>query len=85
MEMAELPEQGALGLSVARVKFAQLGIKKIVEEKRAVLGAVCGRDFRIKAAPPLGFLARHKRPADGLGVAKDSGLDGFVFARGGHK
>ena len=53
MEMAELPEQGALGLSVARVKFAQLGIKKIVEEKRAVLGAVCGRDFRIQHPAPV--------------------------------
>lgn len=38
----------------------------------------------MKPAPLLGFLARHNGPTDGLGVAEDSGLDGFVFAGVGH-
>jgi hypothetical protein len=46
VQMAELPKQGAFGLGVTRVEFPQLGIEKIVEEERAVLGAVGGRDFR---------------------------------------
>jgi hypothetical protein len=38
-----------------------------------------------KTRPPLlGFLAGHKRLADGLGIAEDPSLDGFVFAGGGH-
>ena len=84
MEMAELPEQRALGLGVARVEFPHLGVEQIVEEERTVPGAVGRRHRRIKAAPLLGFLAGQKRPADGLGVAEDAGLDGFVFAGGGH-
>jgi hypothetical protein len=80
VQMAELPEQGALGFGIARVEFPQLGVEQVVEEERAVFGAVGGRDFRIKAAPLLGFLAGHKGPADGLGIAEDAGLDGFVFA-----
>jgi hypothetical protein len=43
---------------------------------------VCSSDLiRIKPAPLLGFLAGHTRPADGLGIVEDSGLDGFVLAR----
>ena len=83
MKMAELPEQGALGLSVARVEFPQLGVE-VVEEERAVLGAVGGRHLRVKPAPLLGFLAGYKRPTDGLGVFEDPGLDGFVFSGCGH-
>ena len=75
VEMAELPEQRALGLGVARVEFAHLGVEQIVEEERAVSGAVGGRHVGIKAAPLLGFLAGHKRPTDGLGVGEDAGLD----------
>ena len=85
VKMAELPEQGALGLGVARVELPHLGVEQIVEEERAVFGAVGGRHIRIKAAPLLGFLAGHKRPADGLGVGEDAGLDGFVFSGGGHE
>ena len=33
VEMAELPEQGALGLSVARVEFPHLGVEQVVEEE----------------------------------------------------
>ncbi|EGQ61068.1 hypothetical protein GGI1_04317 [Acidithiobacillus sp. GGI-221] len=84
VQMAELPEQGALGLGVARVEFPQLGVEQVVEEKRTVLGAVGGRHVRIKPAPLLGCLAGHKGPTDGLGVAEDAGLDGFVFGGGGH-
>ena len=84
MEMPELPEQCALRLGVARVEFPQLGVEQIVEEQRAVLGAVRGRNFRIKPASLLGFLAGHKRPADRLGVFEDPGLDGFVFSGGWH-
>ena len=43
VQMAELPEQGALGLSVARVEFPHLGVEQVVEEERAVFGAVGGR------------------------------------------
>lgn len=82
--MAESPEQGALGLGVARVKFPQLGIEQIVEEEGAIFDAIEGRDFRIKPAPALGFHARHKGPAHGLGIAEDAGLDGFVFSGCGH-
>ena len=39
---------------------------------------------RIKAASPLGLLAGHKRPANGLGIAEDASLDGFVFSGGWH-
>ena len=84
VQMAELPEQGALGLGMARVEFPHLGVERVVEEEGTVFGAVGGRDFRIKTASLLGFLTRHKGPADGLGVAEDSGLDGFVFAGSGH-
>jgi hypothetical protein len=84
VEMAELPEQGALGLGVARVEFPHLGVEQVVEEEGAVLGAVGGWDVGIKAAPLLGFLAGHNRPPDGLGVFEDPGLDGFVFSGGGH-
>jgi hypothetical protein len=38
----------------------------------------------IKAPALLGFLLGHNRPANGLGIAEDSGLDGFVFSRLGH-
>lgn len=82
VEMAKLPKQGAIGRKGARVEFPQLGVKQVVEEERTV-GAVGRRHVRIKPAPLLGFLAGHKRPADGLGVREDSGLDGFVFAGGG--
>jgi hypothetical protein len=84
VQMAELPEQCALGLGVARVEFPHLGVEQVVEEERAVLGAVGRRHVRIKSAPLLGLLAGHKRSADGLGVAEGAGLDGFVFAGGGH-
>jgi len=73
--MAELPEQYTLGPGIARVEFPQLGVERVIEEKRSVLNAVGGRDFRIKPAPLLGFLAGHKCPAGGLGVAEDAGLD----------
>jgi len=82
--MAELPEQGDLGLGVARVEFPYLGVEQVIEEERTVFGMIGGRDFRIKAAPLLGFLAGHKRPANGLGVFEYPGLDGFVFTGGGH-
>jgi len=84
VEMAKSPKQGALGLGVARVELPHLGVEQVVEEERAVFGAVGRRDFRIKAAPLLCFLTGHKRPTDGLSIAKDSGLDGFVFSGGGH-
>lgn len=58
VQMAELPEQGALGLGVARVEFPQLGDEQVVEEMRAVFGVVGGRVFRSKAAPPLGTSSR---------------------------
>ncbi len=82
--MAKLPEQGTLGLGVAWIEFPQLGVEQVVEEEGTDFGAVGRRDFQIKAASLLGFLAGHKGPADGLGVAEDAGLDGFVFAGGGH-
>ncbi len=85
VEMAELPKQGTLGLGVAGVEFPHLGVEQVVEVERTVLGAICGRDFRIKPAPLVGFLPGHNRPADGLGVGEDAGLDGFVFAGGGHE
>ena len=81
VQMAELPEQRALGLGIARVEFPQLGVEQVVEEKRAVLGAVGGRDVGVKPASLLGFLAGHNRPPDGPGVFEDPGLDGFVFSR----
>ena len=84
MEMPELPEQCALRLGVARVEFPQLGVEQVVKKERAVLGAVGGRHLRIKAALLLGFLPGHKRPADGLGVFEDPGVDCFVFSGGGH-
>lgn len=77
--MAELPEQGGLGLGVSRDEFPQLGVEQIDEEEGAVFGAVGGRHVRIKAAPLLCVLARHKGPADGLGVAEDAGLDCLIF------
>jgi hypothetical protein len=33
----------------------------------------------------LRFLAWHNRPADGLGISEDAGLDCFIFGRGGHR
>lgn len=83
--MAKLPEQGAFGLGVARVEFPHLGVEQVVEEERAVLGAVGGRHVRVKPAPLLGFLAGHNRPTNGLGVFEDPGLDGLVFSGCGHE
>jgi hypothetical protein len=84
VEMAKLPEQCARGFGVARVEFPHLAVEQVVEEERTVPGAVGGRYVGIKSAPLLGFLAGHNRPADGLGVAEDPGLDGFVFSGCGH-
>ncbi|MEZ5613802.1 MAG: hypothetical protein R3E35_01150 [Rhodocyclaceae bacterium] len=50
--MAELHEQGALGLGM-RVEFPQLGVEQVVEKERAVFGAVGGWHLRIKAASLL--------------------------------
>jgi hypothetical protein len=33
MEMAELPEQCALGLGIARIEFPHLGVEQVVEEE----------------------------------------------------
>ena len=79
--MAKLPEQGALGLSVALVELPQLAVEQVVEEQRAVFGAVGRRDFWIKPAPPLGFLAGHKRPTDGR-RSRGSGLGRFCVRQG---
>lgn len=84
VEMAELPEQGALGLGVVRIEFPYLGVEQVVEEERAIPGSVGRWHLRIKPAPLLGFLAGHHRPTDGLGVFEDAGLDGFVFSGCGH-
>ena len=84
MEMAELPEQSAFGLGIAGIELPDLGVEQVVEEERTTLGAVGRRYGRIKPASQLGFLAGHKRPADGLGILEDPGLDGFVFSGGGH-
>ena len=84
VEMAELAEQGALGIGVARVEFPHLGVEQVVEEEGTVFGAVGGRDLRVKAAPLLGFLAAHNGPTDGPGTFEGAGLDGFVFRGGGH-
>lgn len=54
--------------------------EQVGEEERTVPGAVGGWHLRIKPAPPLGFLARHNRPTDGLGIFEDPGLHGFVFS-----
>ena len=84
VQMAELPEQGTHGLGVARVEFPYLIVEQVVEEERAVPGAVGRRHIRIKPAPLLGFVTGHKRPTDGLGVFEDPGLDSFVFSGRGH-
>lgn len=84
VQMTELPEQRALGLGVARVEFAQLGVKQIVEEEGPVLGPVRVWGAWIKAAKLLGFFAGHNRPANRLGIAENPGLDGFVFSGFGH-
>ena len=84
VEMAKLPEQGPLGLGVARVELPHLGVEQVIEKERTVFGAVGGRYDRVESAPLLGFLAGHKCPADGLGVGEDAGLDGFVFSGYGH-
>ena len=81
VQMPELPEQGALGLSIARVEFPQLGVEQVVEEQRTVFGAIGGRHVRINPRPLLGFLAGHNRPTNGLGVVEDARLDGFCVLR----
>lgn len=80
VEMAKFPEQGSLGFGIARVQFPHLGVEQVVEEQRAVLGAVGGGNVRVKAAPLLGFLTGHNSPSDGLGVFENPVLDGFVFS-----
>ena len=37
VEMAELSEQGALGLGVSRVEFPHLGVKQVVEKQTRIL------------------------------------------------
>jgi hypothetical protein len=80
VEMAKSPNQCAPGVTVARVEFSHLGVKQIVKEEGAVLGAVDGLNLMVKAAPLLGFFAGHNRPADSLSVFEDPGLDGIVFS-----
>ena len=67
-------------LGVARVELPQLGVEQVVEEERAVFGAVGRRHGRVKPAPLLGFFGGHNRPTDCLGVCEDPGLDGFMLA-----
>ena len=50
----------------------------------AVLRAVDGLHVGGKHMPLVGFHLGHGRPADGLGVFEDTGLDGLVFGGGGH-
>ncbi len=83
VEMAELPEQRARSLGVAWVEFAHLGVEQVGEEEGAVF-SVGGWSVGVKPAPLIGCLARHKRPADGLGVGEDLGLGGFLFCGGWH-
>ena len=84
VDVAKLPKQRAPGLGVARVEFPYFGGEQVIEEERAVFGALLGRRVRVKPAPLLGFLAGQKSPADGLGVSENAGLDGFMFGGGGH-
>ena len=84
VQVTESPEQCTCGLAVARVEFMHLGAEQLVEEQRTPLGTVGGWGIGIKAAAFFGFFARYEGPADCLGVVEDAGLDGFVFAGGGH-
>ncbi len=83
--MSNLAEQSAFGFGIARAEFPHPDVEQVIEEKRAVPGAVRGRHLRIKPAPLLGFLAGHNCSTDGLSVFEDLGLDGFVFPGCGHK
>lgn len=85
VEMAELPEQGALGLCIARIELPHLGVEQIIEEQRTVLGALGGRDLGVEPAPQLGVLTGHKGPTDGFGIFEDARLDCFVFSGSGHR
>lgn len=89
VEMAELPEQRALGLGIARVECAHLGDEQVVEEERQRSGDIPvpvlpTQGGRNAPSPFLGFLAGHNRPTDGFGVCENPGLDGFVLGGGGH-
>ena len=94
VDMAKLPEQRTFGLGITRIEFPHLGVEQLVEEERqrsprnggrTFLSAVPRQPAGWKTRPPfLGFLPRHKHPADGLGIFEDPGLDGFVFGGCGH-
>jgi hypothetical protein len=62
------------------IEFPHFGIKQIIEKQGDPFRPVPGSGLRIKTAPPLGFPARHKGPADVFGVFANAGLDGFVLA-----
>jgi hypothetical protein len=82
--MSELPEQGAIGLGIARVEFPHLRVQQVVEKKRPAGHPSVFILHPFYAAPPFGFFSGHNRPTDGLGVGEDPSLDCFVFARLAH-
>ena len=84
VEMAELPEQRALGLGIVRVKFPHLGVEQVVEEQTRIRHSAFAIRHCGDPSPPLGFLTGHNRPADFLRVFEDPSLDGFVFGRLAH-
>lgn len=84
MEMAELAEQGAFSFGVAWVELAYFGVEEVVEEKRAILGAVVGGRGGVKSTSLLGFFAGNKSPPDIPGIGKDASLNCLMFARFAH-
>ena len=85
VQVVKLVEQRALLLSIKGIEFPYLGVEQVVEVERGISVAIGGRRIRIKPAPLLGLIARHKCPANILCVFKNTGLDGFVFGGGGHE
>ncbi len=63
----------------AKLRRHQLVQQIAEEERRLVCPLFRCRSGRVKAAPPLGFIARHVSPADILRVGENAGLDGLVF------
>jgi hypothetical protein len=61
-------------------------MEQIAEEKGSMTGLfVKSRAVSIESSPPFGFLSRHIGPADLLGIGQETGLDGLMLARRGHR
>ena len=78
------PRNAPPGLGVARVEFPHFGGEQVIEEERAVFGALLGWRVRVKSSAAARLPCGAQKSSRWPGVFENAGLDGFVFCGGGH-